>query len=113
MVDGRSSRPPRSGLRVLMGFAEAVAGPEAAFSLLAAGFEVIAFTRAGATPSLRRCPSVRLVEVTSPSEDSADAVRELRSHVDALAPDVVLPLDDYAVWLCDEACEEVRALVAG
>jgi predicted ATP-grasp superfamily ATP-dependent carboligase len=112
----RSPSPPGGPQlrpRALVGFAEAVAGPETAFSLLDAGFEVVAFTRSGASPSLRKCPEVRLVEVTAPKDDTAAAVRELELHVDALDPAVVLPLDDGAVWLCDRAGEAVGSRVAG
>lgn len=108
-----SPRGPRPKPRALIGFAEAVAGPETAFSLLDAGFEVVAFTRSGARASLRKCPGVSFLEVTAPAHDARAAVRELERHVEAVDPAVVLPLDDAAVWLCDSAEDGVGARVAG
>src|SRR2546421_8449942 len=77
---------PQPKPRALIGFAEAVAGPETAFSLIDAGFEVVAFTRAGAAASLRKCHDVRLVEGTTPRDDTLAAVRELEQHVEGLDP---------------------------
>jgi predicted ATP-grasp superfamily ATP-dependent carboligase len=88
-----------TGRRVLIGFADAVAAPEVAFSLDAAGVEVHAFARRGRRPSLRRCPAVRLHEITPPDEDAAATAEELGALARSLEPDAVMPLDDAAVWL--------------
>lgn len=98
---------------MLIGFADEVAGPEVAFSVLDAGFEVLAFTRRGAAPSLNRCPAVRVVEITTPVDDARAALRDLERQVEATRPDVILPLGDDVLALCDSAGEEVRSRVAG
>jgi hypothetical protein len=68
-----------SGRPVLTGFAEALAGPETAESLLAAELPVAAFTRRGARPALRRHPRLVLQEVTAPEHDAAATVGEVRA----------------------------------
>src|SRR2546429_7528283 len=113
MADVGIGAPSRSRGRVLIGFADEVAGPEVAFSVLDAGFEVLAFTRRGAAPSLNRCPAVRVVEITTPVDDARAALRDLERQVEATRPDVILPLGDDVLALCDSAGEEVRSRVAG
>ena len=49
-----------NGEAVLVGFAEAMAAIEATWSLQEAGFRVVAFTRGGAKPALRRVRGVEL-----------------------------------------------------
>jgi hypothetical protein len=97
----------RSGRSVLVGFADALAAPEAAASLLGAGYRVVSFSRRGRAVALRRMNGVKIVEVTAPEDDLAACVSEVtavsRTH------DVILPLDDLAVLVCDrglppEAC---------
>jgi hypothetical protein len=105
--------PSQRKSRALIGFAEAVSGPEVAFSLLDAGFDVVAFTRIGAAASLRHCPEVRLLEVTAPADDRVAAVRDLEAQAAATLPDLILPLDDAAVWLCDQLDDRFRSRVAG
>jgi biotin carboxylase len=89
--------------RVLVGFAESVAAPEAAYSLVEAGYEVVAFARRGRQVPLRHLGQTSVVAVTPPEENAARTVSELRQLLAADHFDAVLPLDDFAVWLCDEA----------
>lgn len=104
------SQPPDT---VLVGFAEALAGPEAVWSLLRAGWAVTAFTRCGARAALRRDPRVRLVEVPVP-EASVAACREAVRRL-AAAPELVamLPLDDAALWLSADLAADLPIPVAG
>jgi hypothetical protein len=95
---------------VLVGFADALAAPEAAASLLAAGHRVVSFSRRGRAVALRRMHGVELVEVTAPEDDFAACAREVAAA--ANAHDVVMPLDDPAVLVCDRGLP-VDALVAG
>ena len=74
-VDRRNGRAP-AGAPVLMGFADALAAPETAWSLLASGRPVVAFARRGARPALRRCKGVELVEITAPEQDSRQALAD-------------------------------------
>ncbi len=87
-----------------MGFAEALAAPEAVFSLRAAGHEARLFAREGA-----RAPALSLgagapLRIPDPAQDAAGAVAALRRAVEA-DPGIaaVLPLDDASLWLTDRA----------
>jgi hypothetical protein len=90
----------RAATRVLIGFAEALAAPEVAWSLLDAGFEVHAFAARERRPPLRLCPDVQLHEVTAPSLDADAALAELGNLLEAIEPDAVMPVDDASMWLC-------------
>jgi hypothetical protein len=88
---------------VLIGFADALAAIESAWSLRDAGFGVVAFARRSAEPALAASRSVRVVEVTAPEDDAALCAAEIEAIVAERAPVAVLPLDDHAVWVCDRA----------
>ena len=94
--------PGRSrGGSILIGFADALAAPEVAASLLAAGYEVAAFARRGRKVSLRALRGVELIELTAPEQDLAACEAELAGL--AASYDLVMPLDDQAVFVCEEA----------
>jgi len=95
---------------VLIGFADALAAPEAAASLLGAGYRVVSFARRGRPVAMRRMPNVEIVEVSAPEQDFAACAREVAAL--ASAHDVTMPLDDPAVLVCDEGLPS-DALVAG
>jgi hypothetical protein len=86
---------------VLCGFAEALAAIETAWSLQDAGHRVVAFTRRGRRPPLRRC--VEMHEVSAPEEDAEACVADVRALVERCGADAVLPLDDLALWVCARA----------
>jgi hypothetical protein len=90
---------------VLIGFADALAAPEAVFSLLGAGHRVRVFARENTRPLVaRRLPVGAPVLIPAPERDAAGAVAALRRAVagdPAIA--VVLALDDTALWLVDAA----------
>ena len=87
---------------VLIGFAEALAAIETAWSLQGAGFKVVAFRRAGSRPALRRVRGVEVHEVPRPEVDAAATVGAVRKLCDALTPAALLPLDDHALWVCSQ-----------
>jgi hypothetical protein len=93
-----------------MGFADALAAPEAAASLLGAGYRVVSFTRRGRPVALRRMSAIEIVEVTAPEDDFAACAEEVAAV--AAAHDVTMPLDDPAVLVCDHGLP-ADALVAG
>jgi len=95
---------------VLIGFADALAAPEAAASLLGAGYRVVGFARRGRPATLRRMPGVEIVDVSPPEEDLAACAQQVAAL--AGAHDVTMPLDDPAVLVCDEGLPP-DALVAG
>jgi len=99
-----------TGRGVLIGFAEALAAPEVAASLLGAGLRVSAFSRRGRPVALGRLRSVEIFEVTPPELDIEACRREIaelaRDH------DVTMPLDDPALLIADLALP-AEATLAG
>ena len=90
---------------VAIGFAEALSAPEVTWSLVDAGFKVIAFSRRGRRGALRHSRHVAIFEIAAPETDSAAALEELAAaldsqHAEAMVPSVLLPLDDASLWLC-------------
>jgi hypothetical protein len=86
---------------VLVGFADALAAPEVAASLLGAGHRVMSFARRGRPVALRKLRGVEIVEVTAPEEDLARCVEEVTTL--SGAHELTMPLDDPAVLVCDRA----------
>jgi biotin carboxylase len=90
---------------VIIGFAEALAAAEAAWSLVDQGYRVTAAARRGRGSALRYSRHVTCHDVTPPETDAAAAVSDLNrliaetSHADGGQPAAFLPLDDSAVWL--------------
>jgi hypothetical protein len=96
----RPVNPPRAAAgSVLVGFADALAAPEAAASLLGAGHRVAAFARRGRPVALRRLRGVEIVEVTAPEDDLAACVGEVAAL--AREHELAMPLDDPALLVCD------------
>lgn len=91
---------------MLIGFADALAAPETAWSLLDAGSEVVAFAKRGSRPALRRSKKVRVVEITPPAHDARRALADLRELMESGAFQAVMPLDDASLWLCRGAHDE-------
>jgi hypothetical protein len=86
---------------VLIGFADALAAIESAWSLVDDGFEVHAFARRGTRPAIARSKSVRVIDITPPEQDADRSAADLTAVLAQMSPAVVLPLDDHAIWLCD------------
>jgi predicted ATP-grasp superfamily ATP-dependent carboligase len=91
-----------------MGFAEAMAAIESAWSLREAGFKVVAFSRNGSRPPLRHVRGVTIHNIPAPEDDAAAAAEAVQALAHRLRPAVLLPLDDHALWLCDRADVDVR-----
>jgi hypothetical protein len=87
---------------VLIGFAEAMAAIEAAWSLQGAGFKVVAFRRAGSRSALRRVRGLEMHDVPHPELDATATVAAVRMLCDVLTPAALLPLDDSALWVCSQ-----------
>lgn len=102
-----------AGRTVLIGFAEALAGIEAAWSLLDSGFRVLAFTRRGRRPPLRRCPDVGILEIPAPELDARASLAYLRQLVNEQRPAALMPLDDHSVWLCSQLGDTGATAVVG
>jgi predicted ATP-grasp superfamily ATP-dependent carboligase len=106
-LNGSSAGP------VLIGFAGALAAPEAAASLLAAGLDVVAFAPHGSHPALRRDRRLRVAEITAPGDDAAAAASDLVALARACGAAALMPLDDGSVWLCDRVASELGLPVVG
>ncbi|HTZ58176.1 MAG TPA: hypothetical protein VMB49_08780 [Acidobacteriaceae bacterium] len=104
---------------VLIGFGEALAAPEVAWSLVDAGFRVVAFARRGRSSALRHSRHVTCYEICPPDLDLQASLSELSALLASLgreAPDlphVLLPLDDKAVWLASRVQLQAPWLLAG
>jgi predicted ATP-grasp superfamily ATP-dependent carboligase len=102
---------------VLLGFAEALSAPEVAWSLVDAGFRVLAFGRQGRLAALRQSRYLRVIDVTPPEVSHAAALadisRILRDHSNAPSARVLYPLDDSAVWLCAQLPASTGWTLAG
>ncbi len=99
--------------RVLIGFADALAAIESAWCLADDGFEVHAFARAGTRPAVARSKFVHIAGITPPERDACRSVADLAAIMRELSPAAVLPLDDHAVWLCDQAAGQATPGPAG
>jgi len=92
---------------VCIGFAEALSAPEAAWSLIDAGFEVVGFARRGKRSALRHSRQLLCVhDITPPEVDSSAACADIARLLEDLGkngrPLLLFPLDDTAVWLCSQ-----------
>src|SRR5262245_19044298 len=87
---------------VLVGFAEAASAPEVVWSLVDAGFNVVAFGRRGRASALRRSRHVACSEIRPPELDAPGALADLGSLMATIEGEspLLFPLDDTAVWLC-------------
>jgi len=88
-------------------FAEALSAPEVAWSLLDAGFNVTSIARRGHGSALRHSRKIVCHEICPPEQDIAQALRDMVSVLDSLSyphsdPILLFPLDDTAVWMCNE-----------
>lgn len=97
-----------SRISVLVGFAEALAAPEAVWSLVDEGFRVIAFARRGTASALRFSRHVGIREVTAPERDLEASVCDLRQVAASLTEQaecdqmILMPLDDKALYLANK-----------
>src|SRR4051794_10680948 len=98
------------GELVLIGFAEAYAAIETAWSLRDAGYRVAAFARTANRPALRRVRNVDMYEVAPPEADAARTVEDLARLIARLRPAAFMPLDDATVWLASKLPEDVTVV---
>jgi hypothetical protein len=106
-----------SEVMVAIGFAEALSAPEVTWSLVDAGFKVIAFSRRGRSVALRHSNHARIFEIVPPEKDYAAALSELAAVLDSQPAEqtarVLLPLDDASLWLCNRVQPASRWILAG
>jgi chitin disaccharide deacetylase len=110
-------RAPRA--TVVVGFAEAIPAPEVVWSLVDEGFEVVAFARKGRSSALRHSRHVVCHEICAPETDVQAALSDLKLLLasikeNAASPhQVLLPLDDKALFLCSKLEMNEGWLLAG
>ena len=107
MAIGGRARAAKVGGRppILIGFAEAAAAIETTWSIQKAGFSVIAFCRSGSRPALRRVRGVTIYEIPPPEVDAQATIAAVRGLCDSISPVALVPLDDFAVWVCSRLGE--------
>jgi hypothetical protein len=104
---------------VLMGFAEAASAPEAAWSLIDAGFKVEAFARQGRASALRHSRHVQVREIVAPETDALVAQQQLENLLKTVQTEnpgqklVLYPLDDNSLFLSSRASVPPGTVVAG
>lgn len=96
---------------VLIGFAEALASIESAWSLQGAGFKVVAFQREGSRAALRHVRGLEMHDVPHPELDATATVAAVQALCGSLAPAALLPLDDHALWVCSQLKDFLVPLV--
>lgn len=109
-MDGRSEDV------VIIGFAEALSAPEVAWSLVDAGYRVIAFAREGRDSALNCSRFVEIVEIASPEKDLTQSLHNLQDLIesyDGSKSQILLPLDDAALWLCNKVEKQPNWTLAG
>jgi hypothetical protein len=99
--------------RVLIGFGEALAAPEVAWSLLDAGFKVCVFTRNGKRAPIAHCRNIEVVSLVSPEEDAFETVEALIHLVCEGGFSTIMPLDDKSIWACDQVSRRAPVRVVG
>src|SRR5882672_3900135 len=83
-----------------------MSAPEVLWSLVDAGFRVVAFGRKGRASALRQSHHVVVHEITAPDRDLPGALSDLKAlmvSLDASANGtqrILFPLDDTAVAIC-------------
>jgi hypothetical protein len=98
---------------VLIGFADALAAPETAWSLIDTGARVTAFARRGARTPLHQARGISIVDITPP-ERSADAAQDdLIALLRSGGYEFLMPLDDAALWLCAAVNNQTDATLLG
>jgi hypothetical protein len=96
-----------------------MAAPEVVWSLVDAGFHVVAFARRGRPSALRHSRHVFCHEICPPESDLQASLSDLISLLDSLgpsaegSPQILFPLDDKAVWLSSRIQLKSGWLLAG
>ena len=84
---------------VLVAFGDALAAPEACYSLIDAGFIVHVACRRAVDCGIRKSGLVSIHDVTPPEVDYQRAIDELVALARSCGASAVLPLDDLSLWM--------------
>lgn len=99
-------------------FAESFSCPEVAWSLSDRGFQVIAAARRHSHAAIRVSRHATTFDVTSPELDAAATVADLEGEIKRLLKSstvkvALLPLDDAALWVCNQLTIREQLIVVG
>jgi len=99
---------------ILVGFADALSAPEVTFCLMESGFRVAAFIRRKSRPpALSRCRGIKVIEITAPEDSKHQAISDLNSLYKSLEAMAIMPLNDKALWMCNQLAKDQEIKVAG
>ena len=97
---------------ILVMFGESQAAPEACYSLVDGGFDVMVACRKSKGGPLRRSRLVATRGVTEPEINYEQAIAELVNLANESDAAAVLPLDDGALWIANKARDQFSCPVA-
>lgn len=97
---------------VLVVFGEALAAPEACYSLIDAGFRVHVACRKGVDCGLRKSRLVSIHDVTHPEVDYHTTIEELSALASSSGACAVLPLDDLSLWMLSRHRSQIDCPIA-
>lgn len=98
----------KPGKRILIGFGESLAAIETCWSLQNSGYFVTAFMRRGKSSAISKCKNVSILSITPPEENFYTSVTELKAFASSGSFDLVLPLDDIALSVCQNTINGKR-----
>jgi len=98
---------------IIIGFAEALSAPEVVWSLVDNSFDVVVFSRRGSNSPLRRSKKIKISEVCPPETNVTHTISDLKNIINCFTPNIIMPLDDRAVWICDKIAASVNTKNAG
>lgn len=104
---------------VIVGFADALSAPEVAWSLVDEGLRVVTFARKRSHPPLRHSRHVAVFEITPPEKNLPASLADLVANIQELKRDypqeaiALMPLDDAAIRICDEAHPALEIPIIG
>ena len=99
--------------KILLGFADAIAAIEVVFDLLEKGHELVIFSRRKDSTSLAYCKNITIEYITAPEDNIKDAKKDLLKIIKQNSFDAMMPLDDIALWLCNEIRENISIKFIG
>jgi len=87
---------------ILIGFAQALSAPEVFWSINRADYEIILFSRYGIRTPFHRNSKIKIIDVCPPEKNIAQTLSDFRQAIKNFNPDVLMPLDDRAIWVCSK-----------
>lgn len=116
MIQMHSTEQTQSQGTVIIGFAESFSSPEVTWSLVNAGYKVVAFARQNSRAALCSSRHATFFEVTAPEKDASATIRELDAAIERLLASSstnisLLILDDAALWILPRLRKQARLIL--